>query len=46
MEGSQVFEHQSETKLVDANDLGKNSALQLLQEGGTQLMQIIKAELK
>ncbi|MGD1980870.1 MAG: hydroxymethylbilane synthase [Flavobacteriaceae bacterium] len=46
LDGSQVFEHKSETKLVHATDLGKNSALQLLKEGATQLMQIIKAELK
>lgn len=46
LDGSQVFEHKSETKLVHATDLGKNSALQLLKEGATQLMQIIKAEIK
>ncbi len=46
LDGSQVFEHKSETMLAHGENLGKNSALQLLDEGAAQLMQIIKAELK
>jgi porphobilinogen deaminase len=46
LDGKQALEHQTESHLDQAANLGKKAALHILEKGGTELMQQIKRELK
>lgn len=46
LDGKQALEHQTESHLDQAANLGKKAALHILEKGGTALMQQIKRELK